>query len=244
MLHHKLCGVGAVVALCASPALASPVSLEGQGMSLFWLMFSRDGFTVGDKHFSDVSFHSYDIGPWDLRIVPVDLGPAGGIGFDIVPNAGYRGSSTDDITFKLKYTVTAMDPNFRISDAHLEFDAWYDDGNDRTGGSHDAGVEVHESLESDGAELGEMRVFADKDGSQLTDWLLFAPVESVEVEKWFRAKGDFSVDRTGGHYHGDPDVGVTYIRQTFTQVAIPAPGAMIAMGLAGLPLVSRRHRQA
>ena len=241
MLHHKLCGAGAIVALCASPALAAPVDLGERGMSLFWLLFSQDGFTVGDKHFSDVRYYSRSVGPWDLDIMPVDLGPEGGIGFDIVPKDSMR-TSSNDLSFKLSYTVSVTDPDYLITDAHLAFDGWYDDGDDhhdRSGSG--GGIGVHETISANGEKIGEMSVHANKNGARLSDWIVFDPVQSVSVEKWFTANGDFSTQRTGGHHGGDPDVGVSFIRQTFTQ--IPGPATALALAI-GAPLASRRRRPA
>lgn len=223
----------AAAVVCASSAFAGTApSLPDGGITLDQILDPagpyQGSFVIKDKLFDIKAFAGTSIMAGDLTFVPVNFGLAG-IGFDIlgefidVPGDGAASG------FALEYNVTVLNPNKLISDVELAFNGFAFGENCFT--------DVNESIFDPNSTdlLDTLNVFASGNVPQ-DDWVLQDEVvfgdpagySTLNIVKDFEI---FACDEAG--------VGVSFIRQTFSQ--IPGPGAAMLPAVAAIGLLRRRR---
>ena len=230
----------ALLGAAASPQARAVITLNnGDSVALSTILASNDRqVNIGDKAFIFTTYTSASFPAANVSITGfIANNPNDGIGFDITGGFGDttpgNGQSAE---FNLLYTVSVqpgfLGQGYRIKDAGLLFN----------GAANGAGsyARVDESIFDPSGVPGQnlvatlMTVVPAGGPSNFQDYRDFTPQNftSLEVNK------DVQFLAVGA---GD-SASASFIRQTFSQVVVPTPGAVALFALGGV-LVARRGRK-
>jgi len=214
----------AAMLLAAAPAVSLAGLVTTSSENLATLIANGDSIQVGDKLFSNFAYSSTGNMPASsgVNVNPfTDASGNFGLGFQgAFLDAIGGGSSTASIT----YTVTVLDPNLQISDAHLS-------GNPAV--LPDAGTGTMDVTETSTAP-GSLTIFDhNPGGNRLTDSLVFGSTHpSLTV----------TTNIVGAA--GTGVATLSLIDETFSQTrVVPEPASLVLWGLGGLALFGWRGRR-
>jgi len=188
----------------------------------------------GDKLFSNFSYNSTGDMPAAGAINVIPIGPP------TRPNLGLRfqGGFSDSVggggsDALITYRVTVTDPNLLISDAHLDSNLIVngDPGGPGNTAPTPSGTinETFSAVAPPAPPIGQFNINFNFDNTvvQLHDDKTFSSkYQAIDVQK------DIFLDATNA---GIGNVGLSFVDQTFSQAAVPLPGAAFAgMGLMSL----------
>jgi hypothetical protein len=230
--------------IAASPAAASTITLDDP--VVLGTLLSGGSITAGDKLFDQFSYSSTgDMpGAYGVNVIPI-MDDAGNFGLRF--QGGFvdlYGDGPSDAL--IAYRVTVTDPMYLIADVHLAgnpavFGKKYGKAGykgSKCGWCGPSGVVgVVETFLPDDP-FTELVIFdVDPGPRQLVDWaLLTSPVQTLHVQKdilaFAKSKGSVAT--------------LSFVDQTFSQVAVPEPSSMsmLFLGLAAAWQLRRRsHSQ-
>jgi MYXO-CTERM domain-containing protein len=221
--------VAGVIAAVGASASASIVQTELTGATPLVDILDPQGnfqgeFVVGDKLFTNIVFVGGGIDASQVTIAPfLAANPDDATGFDLIGQWVDVPGDAFATGFSFRYDVVVLDPNKEIKDASLIFNA-------TTAGTGSS--DVNETLTTLANEfVDELDVIVNQFEETREDtWLTDGPTYDG-----LNAFKDFSVFAPGENDFA----GVSFIRQTFSQV--PAPGAAVLAGLAGVVGIRRRR---
>ena len=233
----------ASLAALAAPAQAVIVLNNGDSRGLDVILGSTNpdhAVQIGDKLFTFVTWTSVAFPPPAVSIAAyIANNPLQGTGFDITGGFGDVNPNDPSISeFNLRYTVEIL-PSFiqqgyRITDSELTFN-----GNATGPGSY---ARVDETLLDVNGVPGQNLItpssvysYGSNPGANVSqDHRVFGPPGYTKIE--VNKDVQFFANAPGG------TASASFVRQSFSQTIIPAPGAAALLGLAGLTAGRRRRR--
>ncbi len=223
-----------LAAVTSSVSQAAITLTNGQSVQLSTVLASADHqVLIGDKAFTFNSYTSVQFPATSVFvtgfIAPV---PNDGIGFDIT--GGFGDTQPGDATtarFTLGYTVdiqaSFLAQGYRLKDIGLAFN----------GSSNGAGsfARVDETVMNGATTLATLaanNIFGQT--AVLQDYRDFSPANYTQ----FTVSKDVKFFAAGA----SDSASASFVRQTFSQTIVPAPGSAALLGLGGLVAVRRRRR--
>lgn len=246
---RQLClRIGAVGVCCLlvfgvlgiAPGLANEISGEygiGENASLADLL--EGGVIIaGDKRFSNFSYNLVlgDLQPEEIGVVGIFDDVINGYGLLFSGNFVAGGlSAPSKLEAGLSFTVTALDPNFVISDVHL-------DGTTFVRGTGDAQiVENFSRTNVPSLSIYELRVDDELIASKSSDEVFFPDALDVLGFRTMRVLKDISLE-VGDNTPFDK-AEITTFQQVFTQLPIPEPASLGLVLLMGICLAGFENRR-
>ena len=189
------------------------------------------GILVGDKLFRDFTYLTTDSTGLTNSLLPassIHLGPITGmVGFGLQLSAPFFTAQDVQKDFLLSYSVTISNAPMLITDVHMDYNGSYV-GN----GFSTVTESVFDAGGIGGNLLGQIDVH-NPPPALSTNLVLNTPQSKLFIEKDIQLLSFSSSDIAT----------ISFIDQTFSQVAVPEPSSMmlVASGLAGLWLWRRRR---
>jgi hypothetical protein len=224
-----------VVLACCSISTADTVTNLHMGDSVDladYVNAAGKGILVGDKLFRDFTYVTTDSTGLTNNLLPassISLGPITGmVGFGLQLSAPFFTAQNVQKDFLISYSVTVTNAPMLISDVHLDYNGAY------VGNGFSIVTEtVFDAGGIGGNLLGQIDVH-NPPPALSTNFFLNTPQQKLFIEKDIQLLS----------FSANDIATISFIDQTFSQVAIPEPSSMmlVASGLAGLWLWCRRRR--
>lgn len=178
---------------------------------------------VGDKLFSNFQYTATGTMPTAANVNVTGITLNGNFGIEIQGAFhDLNGTGSDAL---LTYTVHVTNPNFEISDAHIQ-------GNPTVVGGTGSMSVVETFLPLTNRMTIYDNVLSSSTSTQLSDSTLFSPtVSTLTVQKDILATS------------GTGLASLSLIDQTYSQVQVPEPGTLALLGIGGLGLVGYGWRR-
>lgn len=227
---------------CATLLLLSGTSARAQSTSIFTLSnliagtsgtTGTGGIQIGDKLFTNwlYSFNGIDMPSASLVNVQ-GVTVAGNYGIQFTSN-WHSNPGNGAQSALIDYRVSVTDPNWRISDIHLDGDPTVVGGNGQASVVESASEIVgHTSVLPHTLSIFDLLSGASHT-SQLNDSAnTIGLYSALDIEKTINVSSD----------SGTTNASITHIQQTFSQASAPEPGTLAFLALGGTMVLVRRRK--